>query len=78
MQLLRDIALLFRCYPIAKGRVLAERSERYHGTVCHMIAYNETRSELVSRGIRSEEEITGAVVMVAVGLAYLLNKSKTK
>jgi hypothetical protein len=39
-----------------------------------MIAYNETRTELVNRGLRSEEQITGAVVMIAVGLAYLMNK----
>jgi hypothetical protein len=39
-----------------------------------MIAYNETRTELVKRGIREEAQITGAVVMVAVGLAYLLNR----
>ena len=70
----RDFLLFFRCYPIAKGRVLADRPEKYPGSVRHIIAYNETRSELVRREIRSEEEITGAVVMVAVGIAYLLNR----
>lgn len=74
MKLLRDIALLIRCYPIARSRVLADRPEKYTGTVRHMIAYNETRSELVKRGIYEESEITGAVVMVAVGIAYLLNR----
>lgn len=69
-----DLRLFFRCYPIAKGRVLAERPEKYPGAVRHMIAYNETRSELVKRGIREEEQITGAVIMVAVGIAYLLNQ----
>lgn len=73
MQLLRDLWLLIRCYPIARGRVLADRPEKYPGTILHMIAYNETRTELVKRGIREESEITGAVVMIAVGLAYLLN-----
>lgn len=73
MQLLRDIWLLVRCYPIARGRVLADRPMKYPGTVRHMISYNETRTELVRRGIRTEEEITGAVVMIAVGIAYLLN-----
>lgn len=74
MKLLRDLWLLVRCYPIARGRVLADRPEKYPGTVRHMISYNETRTELVRRGIREEAEITGAVVMVAVGLAYLLNR----
>lgn len=74
MQLIHDLWLFIRCYPIAKGRVLADRPEKYPGTVRHMIAYNETRTELVRRGIREEAEITGAVVMVAVGVAYLLNK----
>jgi len=74
MKLLRDLCLLIRCYPIAKGRVLADRREKYPGTVRHMISYNETRTELVRRGIREEAEITGAVVMVAVGLAYLMNR----
>jgi hypothetical protein len=73
MKLLRDIWLLIRCYPIARARVRADRPEKYPGTVRHMIAYNETRTELVKRGIRDEEQITGAVVMVAVGLAYLFN-----
>lgn len=74
MHLLHDFRLLVRCYPIAKGRVLAERSEKYPGTVLHMIAYNETRTELIRRGIREDSQITGAVVMIAVGLAYLMNK----
>lgn len=74
MKLIRDLWLLIRCYPIARGRVWAMRESRYPGTVLHMIAYNETRTELVNRGIVSEEKLTGAVVMVAVGLAYLLNR----
>jgi hypothetical protein len=74
MKLLKDIRLLIRCYPIARGRVWAERPQKYPGTVLHMIAYNETRTELVKRGIREESQITGAVVMIAVGLAYLLNR----
>jgi hypothetical protein len=74
MKLLKDFRLFLRCYPIAQGRVWAARETRYPGTVLHMIAYNETRTELVKRGIREEAQITGAVVMVAVGLAYLLNR----
>lgn len=74
MSLLRDFRLFLRAYPIAKGRVWAARETRYPGTVLHMIAYNETRTELVKRGIREDGQITGAVVMIAVGLAYLLNR----
>jgi hypothetical protein len=74
MPLLRDFRLFLRCYPIARGRVWAARETRYPGTVLHMIAYNETRTELVKRGIREEAQITGAVVMIAVGLAYILNR----
>ena len=74
MKLVKDLWLLIRCYPIAKGRVLADRPEKYPGTVCHMIAYNETRTELVRQGLREDAKITGAVVMVAVGIAYLLNR----
>lgn len=74
MKLLRNLWLLVRCYPIARSRVMADRPEKYPGTVCHMIAYNETRTELVNRGIVKEANITGAVVMVAVGIAYLFNR----
>lgn len=74
MSLIRDFRLFLRAYPIAKGRVWADRPQKYPGTVLHMIAYNETRTELVKRGIREDGQITGAVVMIAVGLAYLLNR----
>lgn len=37
------------------------------------IAYNETRTEIVRRGIKIEKEITGAIVYLAISLAYLLN-----
>lgn len=74
MKTFKDVQLLIRCYPIAKGRVLADRPQKYPGTVRHMIAYNETRTELVKRGVSEDAQITGAVVMIAVGLAYLLNR----
>jgi hypothetical protein len=74
MKFLRDLWLLVRCYPSAKRAVTLKRDASYPGAVCHMIAYNETRTELVNRGIREEGQITGAVVMIAVGLAYILNR----
>ena len=74
MKIISDIFLLIKSYPIARSRVMADRPEKYPGTVCHMIAYNETRTELVNRGIVKEADITGAIVMVAVGIAYLFNR----
>ena len=74
MKLFSDFCFLVRCYPIAKRLVLVHGSSAYPGTVRHMIAYNETRTELVKRGIREEGQITGAVVMIAVGLAYIFNR----
>jgi hypothetical protein len=38
------------------------------------IAYNEARTEIVKRGIKTEDDITGAIVYLAISLAYLLNK----
>jgi hypothetical protein len=38
------------------------------------IAYNEIRTAIVKSGIRAEKDITGAVVYLAISLAYLLNK----
>jgi hypothetical protein len=74
MKLLRDLWLLIRCYPIAKGRVLAHSESKYTGAVRMQIAYNETRTEIVRRGIKAEDDITGAVVYLAISLAYLLNR----
>jgi hypothetical protein len=37
------------------------------------IAYNEVRTEVVRRGIKAEDDITGAIVYLAISLAYLLN-----
>jgi len=74
MKLFRDLWLLIRCYPIAKGRVLAQSESKYIGTVRMQIAYNEARTEIVKRGIKAEDDITGAVVYLAISLAYLLNK----
>jgi hypothetical protein len=73
MSLLSNLKLLWKCYPIAKSRVLAHQESKYLGTVRMQIAYNETRTEIVRRGIK-EDDITGAVVYLAISLAYLLNK----
>jgi len=72
--LLSNIWFLIRCYPIAKARVLSHADNQYIGPVRMQIAYNEIRTAIVKSGIRKEKEITGAVVYLAISLAYLLNK----
>jgi hypothetical protein len=80
MQLLKDIWLLVRCYPIAKGQVLAVSVEAkatglsYTGPTRTQIAYNKIRTDLVKKGWK-DDNITGAVIYIAVSLAYLCNKS---
>lgn len=74
MKLLRDLWLLFKCYPVAKGSVTRKRDAKYPGVVLTQIAYNEVRTELVRNGWR-DDGITGAIVYIAVSLAYLCNKS---
>jgi hypothetical protein len=72
-KLFSNLKLLWKCYPIAKGRVLAHQESKYLGTVRMQIAYNEVRTELVKAKNYAEENITGAVVYLAISLAYLLN-----
>jgi hypothetical protein len=74
MKLLRDLWLLIRCYPVAKRSVTQTRDADYPGTVLTQIAYNETRTELVKRGW-ADDGITGAIVYIAISVAYLLNES---
>ena len=73
MKLFRDLRLFFRAYPIAKGRVIAHSESKYNGVVRTQIAYNEVRTALVNDGI-ANNDITGAIVYLAISLAYLLNK----
>jgi len=74
MKLLHDLWLLVRCYPVAKRSVTAKRDVKYPGVVLTQIAYNETRTELVKRGWK-DDGITGAIVYIAISVAYLLNES---
>jgi len=71
-KLLADFWLLIKAYPIAKARVLAHNESKYIGTVRMQIAYNEVRTALFNANVK-EENITGAVVYLAISLAYLLN-----
>jgi len=72
MKLLKDLWLLIKAYPIAKARVLAHNESKYIGTVRMQIAYNEVRTALFNANVK-EENIKGAVVYLAISLAYLLN-----
>ena len=72
-QLLANLKLLWQCYPIAKSRVLAHSESKYIGAVRMQICYNEVRTSLVNAKVK-EENITGAIVYLAISLAYLLNK----
>jgi len=74
MQLLKDLWLLIKAYPLAKACVLSHSDSQYIGSVRMQIAYNEVRTAIVKSGIRSEKDITGAVVYLAISLAYLLNR----
>jgi hypothetical protein len=74
MQLLKDIWLLIKVYPLAKTSVLSHSDSQYIGSVRMQIAYNEVRTAIVKLGIRTDDNITGAVVYLAISLAYLLNK----
>ena len=74
MQLLRDLWLVVKVYPLAKACVLSHSDSQYIGSVRMQIAYNEVRTAIVKSGIRSEKDITGAVVYLAISLAYLLNR----
>lgn len=72
-KLLRDLWLLVKCYPVAKGSVTKKRDAKYPGVVLTQISYNEVRTELVRKGWR-DDDITGAIVYIGISLAYLLNR----
>ena len=74
MKPLSDLWLLIRCYPFAKACVLNQSESDYIGSVRMQIAYNEVRSKIVKAGIRANSKIVGAVVYIAISLAYLFNK----
>jgi hypothetical protein len=73
MKLLKDVWLLIKIYPIARGRVVAHSESKYIGTVRMQICYNEVRTSIIKNGVK-DTDITGAVVYLAISLAYLLNK----
>jgi len=73
MKLLRDLWLLVRAYPSAKRAVTRKRETEYPGVVLTQISYQETRTLLVKKGWK-DDGITGAVIYIAVSIAYLANR----
>jgi len=71
--MIQDLRLFMKAYPVAKSRVLAAHDTHYPGCVRTQLAYHETRTELTRRGL-ADDDITGAVIYIAVGVAYLLNR----
>ncbi len=73
MKLFRDLWLLIKCYPVAKGSVTKKRDAKYPGVVLTQISYNEVRTALLKKGWQ-DDGITGAVIYIAISAAYLLNQ----
>ena len=73
MQFLRDLWLLIRAYPSAKVAVTKKRDTAYPGVVLTQISYQETRTLLIKKGW-ADDGITGAVIYIAVSVAYLMNR----
>jgi hypothetical protein len=69
MNLLHDLWLLVRSYPIAKRIVRGLNSDEYPGCVKAAIAYQKVRTALVAEAKYTEKEITGSVVYIAISLA---------
>ena len=73
--LLANLKLLWLAYPLAKIRVLEHATRIRVGEVKHLIAYRQIIADLIAKGI-AEKDIEGAIVQIAVALAYLFNRKK--
>jgi hypothetical protein len=69
MQLLKDLWLLIRAYPISCRIVKALNGEAYAGVVKTQIGYQKVRTALVSEAKYTDSKITGSVVYIALSLA---------
>jgi hypothetical protein len=69
MQLLKDIWLLIRAYPISCRIVKALNGEAYAGVVKTQIGYQKVRTALVKEAKFDDSAITGSVVYIALSLA---------
>jgi hypothetical protein len=69
MQLLKDLWLLIRAYPISCRIVQALNASEYAGVVKTQIAYQRVRTALVKEAKFDDSKITGSVVYIALSLA---------
>lgn len=73
MTMLRNISIFLKAYPIAKAKIKELASSQYKGEVRMQIAYSAVKGGLWKLNIRNED-IVGAIIYLAISLAYLLNK----
>ena len=69
MNLLRDLWLLVKSYPIAKRIVCELNGEVYAGVVKTQIAYQKVRTALVKDAKYDDKKITGSIIYIALSLA---------
>jgi hypothetical protein len=69
MQLLKDLWLLLRSYPISCRIVRELNASDYAGVVKTQIAYQKVRTALVKEAKFDDSAITGSVVYIALSLA---------
>jgi hypothetical protein len=67
-----DRILFWRAWRLADRQVFEQDRTQYYGGTKHAIAYERIRTQLVRQGTRPED-LTGAVVHVAVAFRYLLS-----
>ena len=75
--LFAHLKLLWIAYPLAKARVLEHHATERVGEVKHLIAYRQIIDDLAKLKGMAEADIEGAIVQIAVALAYLLNRKKS-
>jgi hypothetical protein len=66
-----DRKIFWEACDLADRQVFEQGKTQYYGGTKHAIAYERIRTILVKSGIR-KEDITGAVVHLAVAFRYLL------
>jgi len=67
-----DRQVFWEACKLAKRQVIEQDETDYYGGTKHAIAYERIRTILIKSGIR-KEDITGAVIHLAVALKYLQN-----
>lgn len=65
-----DRQIFWEACGLAQRQVLEQGETGYYGGTKHAIAYERIRTILIKSGIR-KEDITGAVIHLAVALRYL-------